>query len=167
MEIEIRAIQPEDNKAMAVIIRESLKEFGLDIPGTAYFDESTDQLYEAFMVQRSQYIVAFQGHELIGGVGIYPTEGLPAGTAELVKMYLIPAARGKGLGKQLMKKCIDIAASLGYQYIYLESMPQLKSAVTAYEKLGFQLLDKPLGNTGHYSCTIWMLYQISVNSDKK
>lgn len=160
MDINIRNIQPQDNQSMALIIRESLKEFGLDIPGTAYFDDSTDHLYETFRLARSQYIVAFQGEELIGGVGIYPTEGLPADTAELVKMYLIPSARGKGLGKRLMKKCIDIAAELGYQYIYLESMPALKSAVSAYEKLGFQLLDTPLGNTGHYSCNIWMLYAI-------
>lgn len=160
MEIKIREIRPEDNAAMAVIIRSSLKEFGLDIPGTAYFDASTDHLYESFRVSRSRYFVALDGEEIVGGVGIYPTDGLSADTVELVKMYLVPAQRGKGLGKLLMKKCISLAEELGYRKIYLESMPELKNAVSAYEKLGFELLDGPIGNTGHYSCTIWMLYTL-------
>lgn len=160
MSITIRKIQPQDNVAMALILRESLKEFGLNIPGTAYFDESTDHLYETFQLERSTYFIALDGDEVIGGVGIYPSEGLPEDTVELVKMYLAPQSRGKGLGKQLMKKCIALAGELGYKNIYLESMPELAAAVSAYEKLGFKLLDGPVGNTGHFSCTIWMLYQI-------
>ena len=160
MEVVIREILPEDNEAMALIIRNSLTEFGLNIPGTAYFDESTDRLYEAFRVEKSCYYVALDSDgKLIGGVGIYPTDGLPEDTVELVKMYLVPEQRGKGLGKLLMKKCITLAEELGYNNIYLESMPQLKDAVSAYQKLGFKLLDGPIGNTGHYSCSIWMLYK--------
>jgi len=160
MEVVIREILPEDNEAMALIIRNSLTEFGLNIPGTAYFDESTDRLYEAFRIEKSKYFVALDSDgKQIGGVGIYPTDGLPEDTVELVKMYLIPEQRGKGLGKLLMKKCIALAEELGYNQIYLESMPQLKDAVSAYQKLGFKLLDGPIGNTGHYSCSIWMLYK--------
>jgi len=160
MDIVIREILPEDNEAMALIIRNSLTEFGLNIPGTAYFDESTDRLYEAFRVEKSRYFVALDSDgKQIGGVGIYPTDGLPEDTVELVKMYLVPEQRGKGLGKLLMKKCIALAEELGYDQIYLESMPQLKDAVSAYQKLGFKLLDGPIGNTGHYSCSIWMLYK--------
>lgn len=105
--------------------------------------------------------MALADEEVVGGVGLYPSDGLPDDTVELVKMYLAPAQRGKGLGKTLMRKCIDLAGTLGYKKIYLESMPELKDAVLAYEKLGFELLQHPIGNTGHYSCTIWMLYTIT------
>jgi putative acetyltransferase len=54
-----------------------------------------------------------------------------------------------------------LAKSEGYQKIYLETMPELSAAVVAYEKLGFKKLQGPLGNTGHYSCSIWMLYEIA------
>jgi len=160
MSITIRKIQQEDNAAMALILRNSLKEFGLDIPGTAYYDESTDHLYESFQKEGSTYFIALENDEVIGGVGIYPSNGLPEDTVELVKMYLAPQSRGKGLGKMLMKKCIALAEDMGYKKIYLESMPELKNAVSAYEKLGFKLLEGPVGCTGHYSCTIWMLYEI-------
>lgn len=160
MGITIREIQPEDNAAMAVIIKTSLEEFGLNIPGTAYFDDSTNHLYESFRVVGSRYFVATEGGNILGGAGVYPSEGLPADTVELVKMYLVPEHRGKGLGKMLMQKCMALAGELGYKNIYLESMPELAAAVSAYKKLGFELLDKPVGNTGHYSCTIWMLHKI-------
>jgi len=160
MSITIRAIEPGDNVAMAAIIRETLTEFGLNIPGTAYFDESTDHLYESFQIVKSAYFVAVEEGEIVGGVGLFPSNGLPEGTVELVKMYLKSKSRGKGLGKQLMLKCIALAKTLGYKNIYLESMPELSTAVSAYEKLGFKLLQQPLGDTGHYSCEIWMLFQI-------
>lgn len=160
MGITIREIQPEDNAAMTVIIKTSLEEFGLNIPGTAYFDDSTNHLYESFRVAGSKYFVATAGGKILGGAGVYPSEGLPEDTVELVKMYLVPEYRGKGLGKMLMQRCMALAGELGYKNIYLESMPELAAAVSAYKKLGFELLDKPVGNTGHYSCTIWMLHRI-------
>ena len=57
---------------------------------------------------RSHYFVAEINGE-VGGGGIYPTDGLPEDTCELVKMYLLPQARGAGLGRTLIEKCIDKA----------------------------------------------------------
>lgn len=159
-QITIRTIEPQDNESIAAIIRSSLEEYGLNLPGTAYFDESLDYMYEAFREASSQYFIALDGDKIIGGVGVFPSAGLPPDTVELVKMYLLPEYRGQGLGKLLIRKCIGQAQNLGYRYIYLESLTELKTAVGVYEKLGFRLLDKPIGNTGHYSCTIWMLYEV-------
>lgn len=152
----IRKIKPEDNVAMANILRTSLEEFNLNIPGTAYFDESTDRLFESFQLENSAYFVAEDNDEIIGGAGIFPTKGLPSDTVELVKMYMKSSCRGKGIGKLLMLECIEFAKKAGYQNIYLETLPELIAAVSAYEKLGFVSLEKPLGDTGHFSCTIWM-----------
>lgn len=159
--MNIRPITAADNVAMAKILRSSLEEFGLNIPGTAYFDESTDRLFESFQIEKAGYFVAEETGEILGGAGIYPSEGLPSDTVELVKMYMSAASRGKGIGKKLMLKCMELAKSEGYQKIYLETMPELSAAVVAYEKLGFKKLQGPLGNTGHYSCSIWMLHEIA------
>lgn len=152
----IRRIRLEDNVAMANILRTSLEEFNLNIPGTAYFDESTDQLFQSFQIENSAYFVAEENGEIIGGAGIYPTNGLPNDTVELVKMYMSSASRGKGIGKMLMLECIAFAKQCGYKNIYLETLPELSAAVSAYEKLGFISLNERLGDTGHFSCTIWM-----------
>ena len=158
--IQIRTIQLEDNAALAKIVRNSLAEFGANKPGTVFFDDTTDHLYEMFQQPGSIYYVAEQNGEILGGGGIFPSEGLPAETAELVKMYLQPGARGKGLGKLLIENCIDFATGFGYFQIYIETMPELRKAVSVYEKFGFEYLDGPLGNTGHFGCDVWMLKRI-------
>jgi putative acetyltransferase len=159
--INIRKIQPGDNAALASIIRDSLTEFGANKPGTVYYDDTTDHLYELFQQPGSIYYVAEQDGELLGGAGIYPSEGLPIGTCELVKMYLRKDVRGKGLGKQLIETVLTFAKVFGYTNVYIETMPELRKAVSVYEKFGFTYLDGPLGNTGHFGCDVWMLKHIN------
>lgn len=155
--ITIREIIPTDNREIAAIIRTCLAEFGANKPGTVYFDPTTDHLFELFRESGSIYFIAAEENRLLGGGGIFPSQGLPAGTCELVKLYLLPDSRGMGLGAALMKRCISAARELGYQSIYLESMPELNKAVGLYEQFGFTHLDAPLGNTGHFGCDIWMM----------
>lgn len=157
MQPVIRPIEPRDNSAIAVVIRAALAEFGANKPGTVYFDESTDHLFELFRQPGSTYFIAEWQGQVVGGAGIYPTEGLPAGCCELVKMYLTPAARGTGLGRTLISLCLETARDLGFRQVYLETMPELRKAVTVYEKFGFRYLDGPLGNSGHFGCDVWML----------
>ena len=97
------------------------------------------------------------GAVLLGGAGIFPSNGLPGGTCELVKMYLSPASRGKGLGGKLISLCLERAAQEGFRRVYIETMPELRRAMSVYERFGFKYLDGPMGNTGHFGCAIWML----------
>ena len=155
--IEIRKMEQSDNVILAKIIRDALTEFGANHPGTVFYDETTDYLYELFQQPLSDYFIATLDGVVIGGGGIYPTEGLPEGTCELVKMYLMPAARGKGLGKSIIDRCLLKAQQNGFKNVYLETMPELQQAMKVYEKFGFQYLNGPLGNSGHFGCSKWML----------
>jgi len=155
--IHIRPIELQDNVALAEIIRTALTEFGANKPGTVYFDPTTDALFELFRTTGSYYFVATLNNKLIGGCGIFPTENLPKGTCELVKLYVNKDARGTGTGKKLMEKSMAWAKENGYSQVYLESMPELSKAVSIYEKQGFKKLCSPLGNSGHDGCDIWML----------
>ena len=114
-------------------------------------------MHALFQTPGSYYFVATLNKQIVGGCGIFPTENLPHGTCELVKLYVAKEARGTRIGKQLMEQSMSWAKSNGYSQVYLESMPELTKAVSIYEKVGFQLLDHPLGNSGHSGCDIWML----------
>lgn len=157
----IRTIQQEDNAALAKIIRDALAEFGANKPGTVFYDPTTDHLFEVFnSTPNSIYFIAEKDGIMLGGAGIYPTDGLPEATCELVKMYLKPEARGLGLGRSLIEKCLTTAKESGYQQVYLESMPELKKALSVYEKFGFEYLKAPMGNSGHTGCDLWMLKKL-------
>ena len=158
--ITIRNIELKDNVAIASVIRAALTEFGANKPGTVYYDPTTDHLFELFQTPGSVYYIAEMDGEVLGGCGIFPTEGLPAATCELVKLYLNKSARGTGLGKQLLLKSMEWAKQNGYQQVYLESMPELSKAVAIYEKVGFEKLNHALGNSGHDGCNIWMLKKL-------
>ncbi len=158
--VEIRAIEIQDNSKIAKILRETLLEHGAAKAGTAYYDKSTDQLFEHFQNLNCAYFIAAVDENVVGGVGIYPTNGLPVGVCELVKMYIDKDFRGFGIGKLLLTEAIKYAKSMQYSAIYLESMPELDKAVSIYNHMGFKSLNAPLGNTGHFSCPIWMLMEI-------
>jgi putative acetyltransferase len=159
--INIRKIEISDNKVIASIIRSTLKEFGANKPGTVYYDATTDALYQLFeKTPGSVYYVAEYKNELVGGGGIFPSAGLPEGTCELVKMYLLKKVRGMGLGRLLIQKSLDFAKANGYRTVYLETMPELKLALKAYEKLGFKYIDSALGNTGHFGCDLFMTFDL-------
>jgi len=159
--ILIRKIQPKDNPLIAKIIRTALEEYDEAKPGTVYTDPTTDHLHETFSgVSKSGYFIAEIDGEIIGGCGIYPTKNLPAGYVELVKIYLKNEYRGKGIGKLLMNKSIEYANEQGYTHLYLESFPSLKEAIVLYEKIGFQRIEKPLGDSGHFACDVWMVMEL-------
>jgi putative acetyltransferase len=157
MAIIIRPIEKKDNAEIAEVIRKVLREFKIDKPGTVYTDPTTDNLYELFQIPKAGYWVAEENGKIIGGCGIYPTTELPDGCAELVKYYVASEERGKGIGKKLMEKSFDSAKKFGYSQLYLESLPELDKAVGIYKKAGFNILPNPLGNSGHFACTLWML----------
>lgn len=153
----IRPIRAEDNPAIAAIIRKILAEFGANKPGTVYFDPTTDNLFELFSTRDSAYFIAEEEGKIIGGSGVFPTPGLPAGCCELVKLYLLSEMRGRGLGLLLMEKCFQKAIDLGFSEMYLETMPELQTAIGLYEKAGFSYLPGPLGQSGHFGCDLWMI----------
>jgi len=162
MNITIRPIQQSDNPFLAKIVRDTLAEFGANHPGTVYYDSTTDTLYELFQKKGAAYFVAEMNGEIVGGGGIYPTDGLPPDTCELVKMYLLPGARGSGLGRTLIEKSLVAAKEAGYKNVYLESMPELRQALKVYAKFGFEYLKGPMGNSGHTGCSLWMMKPLSV-----
>lgn len=154
--VTFRKVKQRDNPALAAMIRQVFREHQAPEYGTVFSDPTTDDLYGLFQNDRSVLWVA----EILGipegCCGIFPTEGLESNCAELVKYYLAENARGKGTGRELMELCIKSAREMGYEKLYLESMPHFAKAVGIYEKLGFKHLSGPLGNSGHTTCNIWM-----------
>lgn len=156
----IKPLERDDNAPMAAIIRASLAEFGVDKPGTVFTDPTTDDLHTLFRTPRSHYMTAWKDGRLFGGAGVFPSAGLPADTCELVKMYLLPDVRGRGLGRKMISLCLERAKDFGFQRVYIETMPELTRAIDVYRRFGFRHLDGPMGDTGHFGCDVWMILDL-------
>ncbi|MCX7552202.1 GNAT family N-acetyltransferase [Xanthomarina sp. F2636L] len=155
--IVIREISVADNIQIAQVIRDVLVELGAPKVGTAYEDVSLNNMMETYTNEKAAYFVIERQGKILGGAGIAPLDGFEDLVCELQKMYFLKEARGLGLGEILIQKCMERAKVLGFKKCYLETLPFMVAAQKLYTKVGFESLDKPLGNTGHYSCDVWMI----------
>lgn len=153
---KIREIQLKDNQEVATVIRKVLVEMGVPKIGTAYEDKSLDDMHAHYEQPGMAYFIVEEDGKLIGGSGIGPLTG-EEGICELQKMYFLPEARGRGIGAEMMTKCLDFARTAGYKQCYLETLPYMEHARKLYARSGFRSLDRALGDTGHYNCTMWMI----------
>lgn len=153
----IREIQPEDNIKIALAIRTVLIEYGVPKVGTAYADKILDTLFETYNIKNAIYYIVERNGEILGGAGIKQLDNYVGNICELQKMYFLPEARGVGLGSQMMEICLKKAKEFGFEKCYLETLPYMEEARKLYRKVGFTDLEAPMGDTGHYSCNLWML----------
>lgn len=158
--VEIRPIQKEDNTEIAEVIREVLIEMGVPRVGTAYADPTLDEMYETYQHPRMEYFVVSERDRLIGGCGIAPLENGAPEICELQKMYFLSEARGRGIGSQMMTTCLEYARQQHFEQCYLETLPYMEAARKLYQRSGFEYIDGPLGDTGHYNCTMWMIRKL-------
>ena len=158
--ITIREIRQEDDHAIAKVIRDVLIEHNVPKVGTAYADPQLDYMYEAYTSPNTVYYVIENNGKVIGGAGIAPLEEQAQNICELQKMYFLPEARGLGLGRLMIEKCLAKAKEMSYQKCYLETMPYMTAAQHLYKKNGFEYIDAPMGNTGHNACPVWMLREL-------
>ena len=158
--IIIREIQERDNLEIAKIVRDVLMEMGAPKVGTAYEDPQLDFMFETYNRPKAVYFVVEKDHKIVGGAGVSQLENGEETICELQKMYFLPEARGRGLGIQIIEKCLQSAKDFGFESCYLETMPYMEAAQKLYKKVGFEYLCQPLGNTGHTSCPVWMLKKI-------
>ncbi|HYH16621.1 MAG TPA: GNAT family N-acetyltransferase [Flavisolibacter sp.] len=79
-------------------------------------------------------LLAYKDSRPIGCVGI---RALATGTAELKRMFVQPDYQGHKIGQRLLEQILDLAKSLRYQYIRLDTLSYMENALKLYHAYGF------------------------------
>lgn len=156
----IREIQSEDNEQIANVIRQVFISDDYPKTGTAFADKQLDFMFETYDKPKSIYFVVEIDGKIVAGAGVSQLDNSEENICELQKMYFLQEARGKGIGFEMIQKCLTKAKEFGYEKCYLETLPKMLAAQSLYKKVGFEYLCEPLGGTGHTSCPVWMIKEL-------
>jgi putative acetyltransferase len=160
-QLVIRRIRPEDEPAVAAIIRTVMPEFGAEGPGFAILDPEVDHMCAAYDRPGAAYFVLIDGTRIVGGGGVAPLDNGDTRTCELRKMYFLREARGRGAGAAMLERCLEAARGFGYATCYLETLARMEGARRLYAKYGFTPLCAPMGHTGHFGCDSYYALQLT------
>jgi len=132
----VRLWEPRDRDDVLALVKQVLGEYGLDFdPEDA--DQDLVDVEQHYQNRQGEFWVVEKGGKLIGTGAFYPLVGRPD-VAEIRKMYLLPEARGHGLGRALLKLLEERASKNNFSYARLETAAVLKEAIALYEANGYQ-----------------------------
>lgn len=124
--------------AVRVIFREYADSLGIDL-GFQGFEQELAELPGDYAAPRGALLLAFVDGTVAGCCALRPLDTADYPNAsEMKRLYVRPAFRGLGLGRQLAEAILDAARVGGYDHVLLDTLDDMEAARTLYGDLGFE-----------------------------
>ena len=132
---EIKLAQDDrDYKMGAELFREYAKSINIDL-GFQKFEEELNKIHLQYGPPNGGLLLI--KHTDGSYMGCVAIRKIDETAAELKRMFIKPEAQGKGLGRLLLNRALDLARLLHYEKVLLDTMPFMESAIQLYKKMGF------------------------------
>lgn len=141
-------IKPAYNQieSVRVLFNEYTQMLGVNLDFQNY-EEELEHLPGKYALPDGRLYLAYAENQAIGCIALRKINN---SICEAKRLYVRPEFRGHKIGEMLTEQIICDAVKLNYDYIVLDTLAKLKSAVTLYKKLGFYEIEpyyyNPLAN---------------------
>ena len=133
-EFRLREAAAADGAAIRAVVVTVMTEYGLtsDLEGN---DADLRDVVSSYAARGGSFrVVTSAEGDIVGCGGLYPIDEREA---EIRRMYLLPSARGAGVGRALLEELIAYAKERRFERVVLETASVLKEAISLYRKRGF------------------------------
>ena len=128
----VREATPADAELIGRLLHDFNTEYGDVTPGPATFAERFRELLAG-----EETAALLAGEDGLAVLRFRPSLYSPALECYLAELYVVPAKRGQGLGRQLMEAAIELARGRGADYMDLVTSEDDVAARALYESSGF------------------------------
>ena len=133
--VELRQAQsPEDWLEARRLVEEYAASLGVDL-AFQNFAHEMQNLASEYSPQSGAFLIAREHDAALGCAAL---RRFANGDAEFKRLYVVPAARGRGIGALLARRVVAQAERLGYARILLDTLPAMHEARALYQSLGFK-----------------------------
>ncbi len=135
--VRIRAATtPADFALARTLFLEYAASLGFDL-GFQDFTSEVDSLPGAYAAPGGCILIAEDDGGAAGCIAVRP---LAADVCEMKRLYVRPAWRGRGAGRDLAGAALREARACGYRRMRLDTVPGMEAAIALYRALGFRAI---------------------------
>ncbi len=130
----LQATTPREWDEAQRLVREYAASLNVDL-SFQNFDHELQHFTTEYAPPTGAFILAEDAGQYVACIGL---RQFAAGIGEIKRLYVVPAARGLGLGRLLVERIIVVARETGYSSLLLDTLPFMKEAQSLYVALGFK-----------------------------
>jgi putative acetyltransferase len=125
---------PEEWLQARRLVEEYAASLGLDL-AFQNIEHELEHLAEEYSAPTGAFLIAREQGAALGCAGL---RRFDAGDGEIKRLYVVAAARGRGIGLRLARHIVAEARRLGYARLLLDTLPAMHEAQALYTSLGFE-----------------------------
>jgi putative acetyltransferase len=127
------AVSPGDYEKGKLLFRKYADSLSFDL-GFQDFEGELNDIASQYNMPYGALILADINNITAGCIGLRQFD---RDSAELKRMFVLPAYRKLNIGRLLLEKSLAIAGELKYKRVLLDTLPSMSSAIKLYRSFGF------------------------------
>jgi GNAT superfamily N-acetyltransferase len=116
------------------LVEEYAASLNLDL-GFQNIAHELEHLTSEYSAPTGAFLIASEHGVALGCAGL---RRFADGDGEIKRLYVVPVARGRGIGMRLAREIVAEARRLGYVRLLLDTLPAMQEAQALYAALGFR-----------------------------